>query len=365
MTNFIHRLFTVVILFTTTTAFAQKNIHLLVGTYCNTPGKGISLYQFNQETGEAKLQQEMEALNPSFLTIDTSNNMMYAVSEVDNSKAAVYTVKLDPTSGQMKMKNKQLTKSFGPCHVVTNGKLLLTSNYTGGTLSVFHIGKKGKLNPLSQLFRGTTAPSDLPNQSQPHIHCTQFSPDGKYILASNFSANQLLRYNIGSNGTLHPAGVAARMLRNSGPRHFLFHNNKVYVINELSGTVCVFQESEGEMPLLQEIASDSVGGKGSADIHISPDGRFLYTSNRLKADGISIFSVHHQTGLLTKVGYQLTGIHPRNFNITPNGKFMLVACRDSHKIQVYRINTQTGLLTDTHQDIPLENPVCVQFYTHD
>ena len=83
--------------------------------------------------------------------------------------------------------------------------------------------------------------------------------------------------------------------------------------------------------------------------------------NRLKADGIAIFSIHPNDGILTKVGYQLTGIHPRNFIITPNGKFLLVACRDSNIIQVYERNPETGLIKNIHKDIKIDRPVCLKF----
>lgn len=364
MTQSLKQLATALLLFagSTTPLMAQKHIDLLVGTYCNTPEKGIYSYEFNQETGVAKPLQELKMMNPSFLTTDAKRKMIYAVSEVDNEKAAVYAIKFNTLTGRMTIKNIHLTKSIGPCHVATNGRLLVASNYTGGSLSVFDIAPDGDLRPLSQLFHGTTAPSDLPNQSTPHVHCAHFSPNGKFVVASNFSANQLYRFRITSDNKLEAPVVAGEMPRNSGPRHFRFHNGRVYVINELSGTVCVFQQSEAmPMKLLQEIPSDTVGGHGSADIHVSPDGRFLYTSNRLKADGIAIFSINPHNGLLTKVGYQLTGKHPRNFNITPNGKFLLCACRDDNKIQVFSINPQTGMLTNTHQDIMLEAPVCIDF----
>ena len=149
----------------------------------------------------------------------------------------------------------------------------------------------------------------------------------------------------------------------SGPRHLTFAPNGsyAYLINELSGTVIAFEYSDGELKETQTIAADTVGAKGSGDIHISPDGKFLYASNRLKADGLAIFSIHPENGMLTKVGYQLTGIHPRNFIITPNGKYLLVACRDSNVIQVYERDTDTGLLTDIRKDIKVDKPVCIKF----
>ncbi|MBP3269733.1 MAG: beta-propeller fold lactonase family protein, partial [Bacteroidales bacterium] len=84
-------------------------------------------------------------------------------------------------------------------------------------------------------------------------------------------------------------------------------------------------------------------------------------SNRLKGDGLAIFRQDPDTGLLTYVGYQNTGIHPRNFAITPNGKFLLVACRDSDEVQVFSRDSETGLLKDTGRDIKIPHPVCVLF----
>ena len=132
-------------------------------------------------------------------------------------------------------------------------------------------------------------------------------------------------------------------------------------MSELSGKVTVFRYDDGRLQTLQEIVSDSVGARGGADIHMSPDGRFLYSSNRLKAEGIAIFAVDGQSGLLTRVGYQPTAAHPRQFNITPNGRYLLCCCRDSNKIQVFRRDLKTGLLTDMNKDILVSRAVCVQF----
>ena len=112
--------------------------------------------------------------------------------------------------------------------------------------------------------------------------------------------------------------------------------------------------------VIQTVCADSLHARGCADIHLSPDGKFLYASVRLQNDGIAIFKVDSD-GTLTNAGYQPTGIHPRNFNITPNGKFLLVACRDSGCIQIFRRNVRTGLLSDTGRTIVLDKPVCIVF----
>ena len=150
---------------------------------------------------------------------------------------------------------------------------------------------------------------------------------------------------------------------NSGPRHLTFSPNGkyAYLISELSGNITTFSYLDGKLEKIQTIAADTLRARGSADIHLSPDGKYLYASNRLKGDGLAIFEVNPETGMLAKVGYQLTGIHPRNFIITPNGKYLLAACRDSHVIQVFQRDSVTGLLSDTHQDISIDKPVCIQF----
>ena len=114
--------------------------------------------------------------------------------------------------------------------------------------------------------------------------------------------------------------------------------------------------------VVQTIKADSVGAQGSGDIHVSPDGRFVYASNRLKADGIAIFAIDQATGRLTHAGYQPTGPHPRNFAITPNGRFMLVACRDTDTIEVYAVSGADGSLSRVAgADIHVSRPVCIKF----
>jgi 6-phosphogluconolactonase (cycloisomerase 2 family) len=120
----------------------------------------------------------------------------------------------------------------------------------------------------------------------------------------------------------------------------------------------VFDYGDGVLTWKQDIRADRVDARGAADIHLSPDGKFLYASLRLQNDGIAVFKVADD-GTLTDAGYQNTGRHPRNFNITPNGRFVFVACRDENAIEVYRRNTRTGLLKDTEKRILAEKPVFV------
>jgi 6-phosphogluconolactonase len=150
----------------------------------------------------------------------------------------------------------------------------------------------------------------------------------------------------------------------SGPRHFTFHPNGkyAYVINELSGNVIAYQYDNGQLTEIQTIQSDNTGGKedkGSADIHLTSDGKFLYTSNRAKANDITIYKTGSD-GKLTEVGHQAVGAHPRNFIIDPTNRFLLVANRDNNNIQVFVINKNYGLLQDTGVKIEVDSPVCLK-----
>ena len=341
---------------------AQEKVMMLVGTYTDGGSKGIYSYSFNQKTGDAEVLSSLSLKNPSYLTVSHDGGQVYAVSETNDDHASLNTIRLDPHTGEMQLLGSVPVMGGDPCDVASNGKTILTANYSGGSMSVFCLSRQGTMPELTTRFLGATGGPDQTRQNTPHVHCACFTPDGKYALATDFSADRILSYRL-TEGRVVANGVAASVSADSGPRHLVFSKNGrfAYLMSELSGKVTVFRYAEGRLKTLQEIVSDSVGARGGADIHLSPDGRFLYSSNRLQAEGIAIFSVDSRTGLLTRIGYQPTAAHPRQFNITPNGQYLLCCCRDSHKIQVFRRDMKTGLLTDTHKDIPVSKAVCVQF----
>jgi len=339
---------------------AQGQTSMVVGTYTDGGSRGIYSYRFHQDTGKAELLDSLAMKNPSYLTVSNDKRHIFAVSETDASHASLNIISLDRRGG-MRIVETVLTEDADPCYVAQNGHVALTANYSGGSMSAFRLSHHQA--ELATRFLGATGGPDLSRQDHPHVHCACFTPDGRYVLATDFSADRILSYQVqGQRVSAH--GVAAQVSADSGPRHLVFSpdGRYCYLMSELSGKVTVFRYAQGRLKMLQEIVSDSVGARGGADIHLSPDGKFLYSSNRLKAEGIAIFSVNSKTGLLTRTGYQPTGAHPRQFNITPDGRYLLCCCRDDNKIQVFRRDSRTGLLTDTHQDIVASKPVCVQFY---
>ena len=348
--------------------YAQENLKMIVGTYTDGTSKGIYSFNFNQQTGTATPLCSLQITNPSYLTIAKDGNHIYAVTERNDDMASVCAIGFNKRTGSMQLINMQKTCGEDPCYVDTNGRMVITANYSGGSMSVFPLNAEGALQPMSQQISGGIGGPDTVRQTVPHVHCARFSADGKDIYATDFSADRLLQIEVNADKTdIGNDWVFANVTQGSGPRHIELSRDGrfMYVMSELSGHITVFALKGNNNKPLQEIQSDTTFARGGADIHLSPDGRFLYSSNRLKNDGIAIFKVNTNTGLLAKAGYQPTGTHPRNFNITPNGKFLLCACRDSNAIQVFKINPKTGLLTDTHHDIHIDRPACIKFYaTH-
>ncbi len=353
------------LLFPLTGARAQEGLRLIVGTYTDGTSEGIYSYRFDEHAGTAEVLDSVKVDNPSYLTVSKDGRRIYAVSERNDTAAAVCAIAFDERTGRMRLINRQPTHGEDPCYVEANDKMVLTANYSGGSVSVFPLDGKGALLPMTQQVKGRIGGPDSERQATPHVHCVRFAPDGKRVFATDFSADRVLQMEIGEDGkSVGRATGLVGVARDSGPRHIEYSGDGrfMYVMSELSGNVTVFDLKAKGKKMVQEIRSDDVNARGGADIHLSPDGGFLYSSNRLKNDGIAIFKVNAETGMLTRIGYQNTAMHPRNFNITPNGRFLLCACRDSDVIQVFEVDGSTGLLRDTGQDIRVSKPVCVKFY---
>ncbi len=332
---------------------------LFVGTYTGSGSEGIYVYQFDQETGgfvsgEAVGFTEIE--NPSFLTV-SDDDVVYAVSEKSDESASIHSFRYCPEEFSFDFLGKVSSMGADPCYVSTDGRIAASGNYSGGTMAVFPIGDDGALMDASVVLKGSVGGPDLSRQNEAHVHCAVFSPDGRCLIATDFSADRLIKYEIGSGETEYFPLAA-----DSGPRHVTFSPDGrfLYVIGELSGDVSVL-DYEGGCVLKQVVNADRVDARGAADIHISPDGRFLYTSLRVENDGIAIFGIAGD-GTLTEAGYMNTGRHPRNFTITPNGRFLLCACRDSDSVDVYEIDPDAGLLTETGRSIRLSKPVCLVWH---
>ncbi|MEJ7625249.1 MAG: lactonase family protein [Ferruginibacter sp.] len=355
------------------TSHAQT-FNLLIGTYSGSGSKGIYVYRFNSTTGKSSwLSNTDSVINPSYLSLSPGNKFVYAVNETGgNDPGKISAFAFGKNSGSLRFLNQQLSGGDHPCYISIDkaNKWVFVSNYNGGNVSAFRVNKDGSLKPHSQLIQNTGSSIIKPTQERPHVHATLFSPKQDFVFVTDLGTDQVFSYKFKPSDTVPLEPMIPPFVNSvagSGPRHLTFHPNKkfAYVIEELSGTVAVYKYNAGTLFPLQRLSthpSNYSGKIGSADIHISPDGKFLYTSNRGESNTIAIFSIYKKTGMLTAAGHQSSkGRMPRNFAIDPTGNFLLAANLETNNIVVFKRNKKTGKLTDTGEEIKIPKPVFLLF----
>ncbi len=359
-------------------AQSKSKTLLFIGSYTDgNPGRGIYVYTFNPKSGAVEEVCAIDNItNPSYLTLSPNGQYLYACTDTRlPDTGSVTAFKINHTKGTLSFINRQGSGGDNPVYVSVhkNGKWLINANYTGGSVSAFALNDDGSIQPYAQSmsFAGKSIRAD--RQEKPHIHAAVFSPDGEYAFLPDLGSDKIWVFNF------DPSMTKPLMLKEedivtavpgSGPRHFTFHPNQhyAYCIEELSGMVSSYAYSNGSLKSIQRIFANSYQHDScwSADIHISPDGRFLYASNRGEGENtIAIFSIDEASGMLTLVGHQSTyGDHPRNFTIDPSGKFLLVANMVSGNIVVFKRDLKTGLLSRTKHEIQVSFPSCLQMRTY-
>jgi 6-phosphogluconolactonase len=346
----------------------------LIGTYTGGKSEGIYVYKFNTTTGDNSFVSVVKSSNPSFLAISPNQKYVYAVNE--NADSTKFTVggnisafAFNKANGTLTEINKQPSGGKHPCYVAIDktGHWVFAGNYTSGSIGLLHANANGSLDSLHQEIQHAGSGPNKERQLGPHVHSTNLSADNKYLFVPDLGIDKVMIYSFDNKkGQLKYTGDAPSTPGN-GPRHMAFSaNNKfAYLMEEMSGTVVCYSVNKGSLKLKQRISalpSDFKGAVGSADIHISPDGKFLYCSNRGDANTISIFAINAADGKLKLIGDQSTmGKTPRNFNFDPTGNFLLVANQNTDDVVIFKVNKKTGLLTDTGKRITVGNPVCLKW----
>ena len=339
----------------------ENELYLLVGSANPADEEAIKVYTFDQEAGTVTPVSGAKGVaNPTFLCTNQAENTVYAVGEADEpEKATLNALHFNKEEGTLELFSTQQNGAGAPCNIILTPQedRLLCANYWGGSMTIFPLSADGSLQEPSVIQYEGSGPH--PNQTQAHVHAVNFTPDHKYVLANDLGLDCIHVY---------PAtfplenGYEVKVDAGAGPRHLCWapDGKHAYLICELGGQIYTLSYLDEKLEVMGSVQADTLQGGGSADIHITQDGKFLYASHRLKGDGISIWKVQAD-GSLERVGYQPTGIHPRNFALTPNDKFLLVACRDTHEIQVFERDAETGLLKDTGTKITLNKPMFVKF----
>ena len=350
-----------------------------VGTYTGpkTKSQGIYVCRFDAATGKLSAPElAAETANPSFLAIHPSQKFLYAVGEMStfNGKksGAVSAFSIDPGTGKLTLLNQVPSGGVGPCHVSVDktGQCVLVANYSSGSVAAIPIQADGRLGEPASVMQHVGSSVDPKRQKGPYAHSINLSPDNRFAFAADLGLDKVLIYRLDPDkATLTPNDPPfASVKPGSGPRHFAFHPSAkfAYVINEMGNTVTAFEydATRGALTPIQDITTIPAGYTAetyTSEVQVSPDGRFLYGSNR-GHHSIAVFGIAQDTGLLTLVEIPPCGGEwPRNFGIDPTGAYMLVGNEHSHTIALFKIAPATGKLTPTGAVIPCPAPVCLKF----
>jgi len=344
-----------------------------VGTFTSESSPGIYLCEFNPETENiVELKSFYGIDNPSFLKISPNREFLYAVSrpavQVEESGGYVVAYKINQ-DGSLKFLNKQKSNGGDPCHVDVSGdgRFVAIATYSGGTVSLYPVSDEGKLLPAASVIVSEGAGLDKTRQSKPHAHSIKFSPFSNRVFSADLGTDQIDIFTLKEGKLVQEGQQFMKTEPGAGPRHFVFHpdGQTIYVINELNSTLTSFTLKGENWTKEQTISTLPTGFEGKsycADIHLSADGRFLYGSNR-GHNSIVVFSVDDNSKKLKTVSFvPVEGNWPRNFGLTPDGKFMLVANERSDNITVFKLNPETGMPTFTGNQISLHKPVCIEFF---
>lgn len=339
-------------------------------------GKGIYRLELDLETGAvAFVGEPASAMNPSFVCLSPDRHHLYAVNELKvyegEATGAVSAFRVEP-DGSMTFLNAQPTGGTDPCHVITDrgGRFVYVSNFMSGSVSVFPIRADGSLGEASDFHQYAGSSVNPARQKGPHAHSLTFSPDEAFAFVPDLGTDKLMAYRTDfAAGKLLPAAAPfVKVFAGSGPRYCEFHpdGRSLYLINEIASSISLFRfdDATGAFELRQTVdtipeTQKQATGNICADLHITPDGRFLYGSNR-GHDSLTAYAIDGETGELTEIGnIPCGGRTPRNFCIESTGKYLLCGLQDSDNITVFSICPECGKLTKVF-DLPAPSPVCIR-----
>ncbi|MDI4643932.1 lactonase family protein [Cohnella hashimotonis] len=345
-----------------------------IGSYADADGPGLYACAYDGRTGELTLLDQAEGLqNPTFLAVNEQSQTIYSLTEVKDAegtrRGAAATFRFDTAEGRLQRLDEAQTIPATACHIALDrtNSLILTASYHGGLFGVSDAQDDGHIGPTLEIHRHEGA-SALPVQSQARVHSVIVDRDNRFAAVSDLGLDKVFLYKLDLPSRSLTRHSETDVAPGSGPRHFVFHPQLPfgYGINELNSTLTVYayDAEAGKLEVVQTISTlpDSFEGDNAcADIHLSPDGKFLYGSNR-GHDSLIVCRIDPDNGLLEPVEYAPTlGGHPRNFAVSPDGRFVLVANRDGNHIVTFSRDADTGKLVPTGSELRVSKPVCVRF----
>jgi 6-phosphogluconolactonase len=350
--------------------------------------KGIYLSRFDPVAGHLTAPQLVaETLRPSFLAFSpvvAGHRRLYAVNAVPDASATVSSFLMDPATGALKPINQVTSAGAGPAYISIDatGHTAFVANYVGSSITTYSIEADGSLSqPVERIDYkdkkfGSRGPITA-RQDVPHPHSMHLSPDNRFLLVNDLGSDQISVFAIDADSAhLGPPALFTNDRPGSGPRHLAFHPNGrwVYSINEIDSTIDLFlwtttSSRTAPQGLLvkantgtKTIEPKFPAAKNTAsEIAVSPDGHYLYASNRGE-DSLVVFSIAPTDGSLTFVErIPSGGKTPRQFTLDPTAHWLLCGNQDSTNVSVFRRDLTSGRIGGPTQTVPLDSPMFILF----
>lgn len=346
------------------------------GEILDSKGRGIDLMEFDPQTGAVEYLLTAAVVdNPSYLALSRSGEYLYCVNELKEfegeASGAVSAFSIEELTGRLEFISQQKTGGTDPCHinVDSQNRYVYASNFMSGSVAVLPIDSdNGAVLPMSQFIQHEGSSSHPTRQKGPHAHSLVLDPNEKFALVPDLGIDRLMVYKTDFD---NPAQVLTLMnplsvFPGAGPRHCEFDSSgrRCYLINELASSITLFgYNGAGGFDLVETVSTLNENFPGNnicADIHLTPDSKFLYGSNR-GHDSIAAYRVAPDDGRLEFIAScSCGGKTPRNFAVDPTGHYLIVANQDSDNLVVFEIDQEQGTLTETSRT-ECPTPVCVKF----
>jgi 6-phosphogluconolactonase len=336
-------------------------MRVYVGTFTGgihgSDAKGISVFDFDGSSGRLSHLQTVEGLqSPSFLVMHPALPFLYAVeryrSDDDHSSGVVSTFAIEAKTGLLRPAGRQQSGGEYPAHIAMHpsGRWLFAVNPLSGTVGVLPVSSTGEVGPVCACVRHE-GHGAKPHTDPPYPHSAWVDPWGGRMLCCDRNLDRVSVWDFDAgSGDLRPGAYPmAQVSSGAGPRHLAFHPTRqiVYVLNETDSTISVFsyEAGSGAMSILQTVTTlprDFRARNVTAQILVHASGRFLYCSNR-GHNSIARFRIDDD-GLLALLGFEPTrGETPRNFNMDPSGRIMLVGIRTRARSSRSRSTAQPAI----------------------
>ncbi len=334
----------------------------------------IHAYELDPPTGRLKLLNRTHGVeNPFFMALSPDHRFLYSIHAKhfggqEPEHVAAYA--LEGRSGRLKLLNRQSTCGTASCYldVDATGKTVLVANYATGNVAAFPVQTDGSLREATSFMQHAGSSIDPERQKGPYAHSIVVSPDNRFAFACDLGIDQVLGYRLeAATAKLTPNQQPfVRTLAGAGPRHFTFHPNgkHAYVINELKNSVTLFDYLADSGMLIERqtiptLPADFAGKSYCADLKITPNGRYLYGTNR-GHDSIVAYRIGND-GRLALIGIEPSlGKGPQNLLITPGGDLLLCANMPGNNVAVFRIDAPSGGLKSVGDPIAMPSPSCIR-----